>query len=163
VKEGGIQTAVIVEALIKVRKHRLWKTYGPPKKDHVAVYRAKNLKPEEIEIIVAVANEQVGRPYGFGKIIAHFLDWLLTGAYVFRRLTSAPRYPIGSWLVAHSYSQAGKYFDVAPGAADPDAIWASPSSELTSTNRLSSSVCLLDSHPLWRMLNHNPALARSMH
>jgi cell wall-associated NlpC family hydrolase len=90
VEEGSIQTAVVVEALIKVRKHLLWKTYGPPKKDHVAVYRAKNLKPEEIEIIVAEANNQVGRPYGFGKIIAHFLDWLLTGAYVFRRFTRVP-------------------------------------------------------------------------
>jgi hypothetical protein len=96
VEEGSIQTAVVVEALIKVRKHLLWKTYGPPKKDHVAVYRAKNLKPEEIEIIVAEANNQVGRPYG---------------------------YPICSWLVAHSYSQAGKHFGVAPGAADPDDIW----------------------------------------
>jgi hypothetical protein len=123
VEEGGIQTAVVVEALSKVRRHRLWKRYGPPKRDHVAVYRAKNLRPEEIAIIVGEANEQVGRPYGFCKIIAHFLDWLLTGAYFFRRLTSDPRYPICSWLVAHSYSKAGKHFGVAPGAADPDDIW----------------------------------------
>jgi len=123
VEEGDIRTAVVVEALSKVRKHRLWKRYGPPKKVHVAVYRAKNLTPEEIEIIVSEANEQVGRLYGFGKIIAHLLDWLLNGAYVFRRLTSDPRYPICSWLVAHSYSKAGKHFGVAPGAADPDDIW----------------------------------------
>ena len=148
-EEGGIQTAVVVEALIKVRKHRLWKQYGPPKKDHVAVYRAKNLKPEEIEIIVAEANEQVGRPYGFGKIIAHFLDWLLTGTYVFRRLTSDQRYPICSWLVAHSYSKAGKHFGVAPGAADPDDIWDfvvkrtdiyEPIIELGSLSRFASSM-----------------------
>lgn len=123
VEEGGIQTAVVVEALIKVRKHRLWKQYGSSKGQQVAVYRAKNLNPEEIEVIIAEANQQVGRPYGFVKIIAHFLDWLLTGAYVFRRLTSDPRYPICSWLVAHSYSEAGKHFGVAPGAADPDDIW----------------------------------------
>ena len=123
VEGGGLQTAVVVEALIRVRKHRLWERYGPPKKDHVAVYRANNLRSEEIAVIVAEANEQIGRPYGFGKIIAHFLDWLLTGAYLFRRLTSDPRYPICSWLVAHSYSKAGKYFGVAPGAADPDDIW----------------------------------------
>ena len=123
VEEGGIQTAMVVEALIKVRKHRLWKQYGSSKRQQVAVYRAKNLNPEQIEIIIAEANKQVGRRYGFGKIIAHFLDWLLTGAYVFRRLTSDPRYPICSWLVAHSYSEAGKHFGVAPGAADPDDIW----------------------------------------
>ncbi len=123
VEAGGIQTAMVVEALIKVRKHRLWKQYGSSKRQQVAVYRAKKLKPEQIEIIVAEANEQVGRPYGFVKIIAHLLDWLLTGAYVFRRLTSDPRYPICSWLVAHSYSKAGEQFGVAPGAADPDDIW----------------------------------------
>ena len=123
VEEGGIRTAVVVEALIKVRKHRLWKQYGSSKRQQVAVYRANNLNPEQIETIIAEANEQVGRWYGFVKIIAHFLDWLLTGAYVFRRLTSDPRYPICSWLVAHSYSKAGKYFGVAPGAADPDDIW----------------------------------------
>lgn len=120
---GGIQDAVVVETLIKVKQHKLWMQYGPPKKDHVAVYRATNLTPKDIEIIVAKAVEQVGRPYGFGKIIAHFLDWLLTGAYVFRRLTSSSRYPICSWLVAHVYAAAGKHFGVSPGAANPDDIW----------------------------------------
>jgi len=123
VTEGGIRDAVVVEALIKVREHKLWKQYGPPRKDHVAVYRATNLTPEDIEIIMAEAVEQVGKPYGFGKIIAHFLDWLLTGAYFFRRLTSSSRYPICSWLVAHAYSKAGKHFGVSPGVADPDDIW----------------------------------------
>jgi len=123
VEQGGIKSAVIVEALSKVRMHRLWERYSPPKKDQVAVYRANNLTPEQIEIIVAEANEQVGRLYGYVKIIAHLLDWVLNGAYVFRRLTSDPRYPICSWLVAHSYSKAGKHFGVAPSAADPDDIW----------------------------------------
>jgi len=123
VEAGGIQDAVVVEALIRVREHKLWKQYGPPRKDHVAVYRATNLTPEDIKIIVAEAKEQVGKPYGFGKIIAHFLDSLLTGTYFFRRLTSSSRYPICSWLVAHAYSKAGKHFGVSPGAANPDDIW----------------------------------------
>jgi len=123
VEKGSIQTAVVVEALIRVSKHRLWQQYGTSNKHQVAVYRANNLKQEQIEIIVAEANEQVGQPYGYVKIIAHFLDWLLNGVYFFRRLTSDPRYPICSWLVAHSYSKAGKHFGVAPGAADPDDIW----------------------------------------
>jgi cell wall-associated NlpC family hydrolase len=123
VEGGGIPDAVVVEALIKVREHKLWKQYGPPKKDHVAVYRATNLTPEDVAVIVAEAVEQVGRPYGFGKIIAHFLDWLLTGAYFFRRLTSSGNYPICSWLVAHAYAEAGYTFGTDPGAADPDDIW----------------------------------------
>ncbi len=122
VQEGTLRNAVVVEALIKVRRHRLWHRYGPPKKDHVAIYRPTNLEPEEINIIVNEAEEQVGKPYGFGKILAHFLDWLLLGAYFFRRLTNDPDYPICSWLVAHSYSKAGKHFGVAPGAANPDDI-----------------------------------------
>jgi len=123
VQAGDVQTAVVVEALIRVRKHRLWKQYGPPRTDHVALYRATNLTSDDIDSIVAKAVEQVGRPYGFGKIIAHLLDWLLTGAYVFRRLTSDSRYPICSWLVAHAYAAADKHFGVSPGAADPDDIW----------------------------------------
>jgi len=83
VNEGSIQTAMIVEALSKVRMHRLWKRYGTSNKHQVAIYRVKNLKPEQIEIIIAEANEQVGRLYGFGKIITHLLHWLLTGVYVF--------------------------------------------------------------------------------
>ncbi len=110
VEAGVIQDAVVVEALIKVREHKLWKQYGPPRKDHIAIYRARNLTTEDIEIIVAEAVEQVGKPYGFGKIIAHFLDWSLTGAYVFRRLTSSSRYPICSWLVAHSYCKGQLLF-----------------------------------------------------
>ncbi len=123
VEGGGIQDAVVVEALIRVRQHKLWEQYSPPKKDHVAVYRAKNVPPEDIEIIVTEAVEQVGKLYGFGKVIAHFLDWLLTGAYVFRRLTSDSRYPICSWLVAHAYAKADYTFGTDPGAADPDDIW----------------------------------------
>jgi len=123
VEAGSIQDAVVVEALSKVKMHTLWKQYAPPKKDHVAVYRAKNVSPEEMEIIVATAKRQVDKTYGYCKIVAHLLDWLLTGAYVFRRLTSDSRYPICSWLVAHAYAEADKYFGVSPGAANPDDIW----------------------------------------
>jgi len=123
VEAGGIHDAVVVEALLTVRRHTLWSRYGTPKKEHVAVYRPKNVPPADIAIIVAEAEEQVGKRYGFGKIIAHFLDWLLTGAYVFRRLTQDGRYPICSWLVAHAYAKAGFTFGVAPGAANPDDIW----------------------------------------
>jgi len=123
VEAGGVRDARVVEALIRVRKHRLWAQYGPPKTDHVAVYRAKNVAAEEMAVIVAEAEEQVGKRYGFGKVIAHFLDWLLTGAYVFRRLTQNGDYPICSWLVAHAYAKAGYDFGQPPGAADPDHIW----------------------------------------
>ena len=123
VEAGGVRDAMVVEALIRVRRHRLWAQYGPPRTDYVAVYRAKNVPPEDMANIVAEAEEQVGKKYGFGKVIAHFLDWLLSGAYVFRRLTQNGDYPICSWLVAHAYAKAGYDFGQPPGAADPDHIW----------------------------------------
>ena len=73
--------------------------------------------------VVAKAESYVGRRYGYLKILAHWADWLLQGAYVFRRLTKEDRYPICSWLVAHSFAAAGKHFGVEPGAATPDDIW----------------------------------------
>jgi hypothetical protein len=122
VEAGEITTAVVVEALSTVKRHRLWKQYGPPRKDGVVVYRATNLTPEEIETIVATAGRQVGKKYGYLKIAAHFLDWLLEGAYVFRRLVPDGKYPICSWLVAHAFGEAGKHFGVDVGVATPDDI-----------------------------------------
>ncbi len=121
--EGTLQVCIVIEALSRVRKHKLWKQYGPPKTDSVAVFRPVNLSQPEIEIIAKESIEQVGKKYGYIKIIAHLLDWLLLGAYVFRRIARNGNYPICSWLVAHSFAKAGKNFGVAPGAADPDHIW----------------------------------------
>ena len=122
VEEGDLRTATVVEALSKVTEHKLWDQYGPPKQDAVAVYRATNLTPEEIQTIVATARRQGGKKYGYRMIVAHFLDWLLLGAYCFRRLVRGSKYPICSWVVAHAFERAGKNFGVAPGAADPDDI-----------------------------------------
>ena len=116
------ERAIIVEALSKVRRHPLGKRYGNGQSD-VAIYRAENLTEEEISLIIAAANEYEGRQYGYPKIVLHFLDWMLQGAYVFRRLARNNDYPICSWVVAHSYAAAGKNFNVNPGAASPDDIW----------------------------------------
>ncbi|HLE57869.1 MAG TPA: hypothetical protein VJB15_12355, partial [Rhodothermia bacterium] len=78
---------------------------------------------EDIDVIVAAAEKYNGHKYGYGKLIAHFLDWMLLGAYVFRRLAKMDKYPICSWLVAHSFAKAGRNFGVQPGAASPDDIW----------------------------------------
>lgn len=123
VQSGNLENAVVVEALSRVRKHRLWSQYGPPKKDSVAVYRSKNLTKEEVDKIVAAAERQVGKKYGYLKIIAHLMDWALFGAYMFRRMVPDGKYPICSWLVAYAFSKAGKDFGVKPGAAAPDDIW----------------------------------------
>lgn len=123
VTAGKLETSRVVEALVTVREVKLWSGYGPPTTDDVAIYRPTNLTAEEIGVIVAEAREQVGKTYGFFKILGHFLDWLLLGAYIFRRLTQNGDYPICSWLVAHAFAKVEKSFGVDPGAATPDDIW----------------------------------------
>lgn len=119
---GPIEEAVIVEALSKVKRHPLWDRYGDGSME-VAVFRPLNLTEEQIAKVVAKAESYVGRRYGHLKILAHWADWLLQGAYVFRRLTHDDRYPICSWVVAHAFGTAGRHFGVEPGAATPDDIW----------------------------------------
>jgi hypothetical protein len=119
---GETGEAVVVEALSRVFRHPLAEQYGSGD-DEVAVFRPLNLTPDELRAVVAKAESYVGRKYGYFKIVLHFLDWCLLGAYVFRRLGRMDRYPICSWLVAHAYKAAGKKFGVAAGAATPDDIW----------------------------------------
>jgi hypothetical protein len=123
VTSGDFKTCSVVEALIKVREHSLWSQYGPPKKDSVAVFRPLNLTDEEVVTIVAEAREQVGKRYGYFKILGHFLDWCLQGVYFFRWFFRNGQYPICSWLVAHAFAKVGKDFGVKAGAIDPDQIW----------------------------------------
>ena len=73
--------------------------------------------------IAEYARGYVGRGYGWGKLVAHLADWLIGGAYVFRRLAGSQRYPICSWVAAWSYEEVGVEFGVPPGDADPDDIW----------------------------------------
>ncbi|MEN8114426.1 MAG: YiiX/YebB-like N1pC/P60 family cysteine hydrolase, partial [Actinomycetota bacterium] len=118
VEEGTMTTAIAIEALVKVKRHALGR-YARKPDTAVAVYRPTNLTDAERQAIVAKAESYVGREYGFVKIAAHFLDWTLQGAYVFRRLTNMDRYPICSWVVAHAFGAAGKDFGCEPGAASP--------------------------------------------
>lgn len=123
VVEGGrVDKAWVVEALSKVRCHRLMGRYGK-KRDEIAVFRPVNLTAEEINKIVAESRHYVGLRFGGFKIVLHFLDWMLLGAYLFRRLGRMDKYPICSWVVAYAYKAAGKDFGIAARAAAPDDIW----------------------------------------
>lgn len=123
VSKGDMCSAKVVEALSKVKMHTLWREYCPPKKDMVAIYRPLDFTQDEIEKIVDAAKKQVGKRYGYTKLVVHFLDWLCFGVYAFRRLVPGDKYPICSWLVAHSFSTVGTNFGVDPGKAEPDDIW----------------------------------------
>lgn len=123
VEAGVPPEAIGVEALSRVKRHRLGKRYGADSGREIAVYRPVNLTEEEIGRVVAAAEGYVGRRYGYAKIVAHMLDWLLLGAYLFRRLARMDNYPICSWLVAHAFARVNKTFGVPAGAASPDDIW----------------------------------------
>ena len=124
VTEGDLKNAVIVEAVSKVKRQKLWEHYGPPSKSEIAIYRPKNLSEDEIHKITKDAESYVGRKYGALKLIAHLLDWLLQGAYVFRRLACMDKYPICSWVVAYAFEEVREsYFGIEPNAASPDDIW----------------------------------------
>jgi hypothetical protein len=88
VVEGGpLETTVIVGALTTVKRHRLWDRYAT-RNSEVAVFRPLNLTDEQITAVIIKAESYVGRKYGYAKLLAHWADWVLQGAYVFRRLTS---------------------------------------------------------------------------
>lgn len=124
VVEGGpLDSALVVEALGLVSRHRLWERYALRRRTAVAVYRPIGLEPEAIERIVRRAESYVGREYGYAMILAHLADWLLLGSYVFRRLAGSDAYPICSWVVAHAFAAGGQGFGVEPGEASPDDIW----------------------------------------
>lgn len=89
----------------------------------VAIFRPLHLTPAERAVIVQTALRYVGKEYSYFKILPHLMDWVLQGAYVFRRLGGINDYPICSWLVAQAYAKAGETFGVPPGAASPDDIW----------------------------------------
>jgi hypothetical protein len=123
VERGGVREAVVIEAVSRVRRLRLFEAYGCDPSTQVAVFRPLNLTEDEIAATVRAAERYVGRRYSYFKAALHLADWFLQGAYVFRRLGRMEDYPICSWLVAHAYSKAGKTFGVAAGAASPDDIW----------------------------------------
>lgn len=119
---GTMYDATIVEASSKVVR-RTMSAYALSKNTEVAVYRNMRLTNEQREAIVARANGYVGASYGYVKIVAHLLDWLLGGRYFFRRFAFMDRYPICSWVVAYAYLDAGLTFGVEAGQASPDDIW----------------------------------------
>ena len=124
VVEGGpLEKAAIVESRGRTRRRLFFRRYGMKRKYDVAIFRPLHLAPEKRAIIVRAALDYVGKEYSYFKILLHLLDWMLQGAYIFRRLGGINDYPICSWLVAHAFAKAGETFGVEPDAADPDDIW----------------------------------------
>jgi len=123
--EGGYAPNIeIVEALHTVKQHKLSKAY-PDYDGKIFVATINHLPIDYPHIAAKRAKSYVGRKYGYAKLVAHFLDWCLLGANVFRRLCFMDIYPICSWVVAYAYEPliGIRAFGVENSAASPDDIW----------------------------------------
>jgi len=113
----------VVEALSKVVKRDLRAVYGQGDGTQVAIFRWRGLIQDQIDTVIAKAEKYRGMKYGWPQIVAHALDRICGGIYLFRLLTCMDRYPICSWVTAYSYYVIGKDFNMLPNTAGPDDIW----------------------------------------
>jgi hypothetical protein len=103
VTDSKIRTARVVVDVgyFGLKLCQLWAVYGPPNRDFIAIYRAKNLSQEALDKIVEAATSQVGKAYG-----------------IYNRI-----YPRRSCLVAYAYKKVGKHFGDELGKATLDDIY----------------------------------------
>ena len=88
------------------------------------VYRPIGLTNEHSIKIIEQCHYYRGKNYGWWKNIAHALDGLCGGLYLFRRLCRIDNYPICSWLVAWVFERCVgvRFFGCSPKEAQPDDI-----------------------------------------
>ncbi len=118
-----VANGIGVEAVSKGVVCRAFLDYYASHGDMVFVFRPTNLTQAELDTVVNTAESYLGKKYGYAKIAAHFLDYLLLGANVFRRIARADNYPICSFLVADAFKAISKDFAVPMYTATPDDIW----------------------------------------
>ena len=104
-----------------VKFHQLYDRYGH--QGEISVFRPINLSENESNTIFAEACKLINRPYGWGKIALHALDYCIGNKYLFRRAAKIDKFPICSYLVAKAFQAAGKEFGVSEREASPDDIW----------------------------------------
>lgn len=132
---GRIVDYVIAEALGEggFQYRRLLESYGDQALYDFAVARRRDLTEDQRAEIFEACENLIGRRYGFGKVVAHLIDYGLTklidlaGArgdvYLARRLCNQERYPMCSWSALHAYDRAGVPFDVPVAKGSPDDLW----------------------------------------
>lgn len=115
---GGLKYARIAEALSRVRWHGLWWKYAHTG-TKLWIFRHRGLSDDDKTTLTNTALSMVGRKYGYLKIAAHVADYLLLGAYVFRRLARMKNYPICSYLDGYCFFKigvelGGHYTEISP-------------------------------------------------
>jgi hypothetical protein len=88
----------------------------------VIIMRKPGLSVDQRDAVALKAEDYLGRKYGYGKIVLHAMDYLIGGAFFFRRIDSSDNYPICSWVAAYSYYKAlgVTVCGVDPALAKPD-------------------------------------------
>lgn len=126
----------IAEALGKggFQFSRLRQAYGDQRKFSIAVVRYQPLTSQQRKAILEACEYLKGKPYGYGKIVAHVIDyaltkvWNLAGArediYLLRRLCTQEDYPMCSWGWLFQFvTRAEIPLDTPVSAGSPDDIW----------------------------------------
>lgn len=125
----------IAEALGKggYQFNRLVASYGDPRKYSIAVVRYRPTTIDQRAAILAACEHLRGKRYGYGKIVAHAIDYTLTtvmnlaGARgdvrLARRLCTQEDYPMCSWAWLYERAQAGIPIDTPLDSGSPDDIW----------------------------------------
>ncbi len=130
----AVSSVDVVEALSTVVQRDLFTSVCG---NDYAVYRVNGMSEESGLAVATAARAMVGRKYGYVKMVAHFADYALSrlsgkDVHAFRKLCKIGKYPICSWVVAHSFDCAAKLlFGVPPDEAQPDDIgdWCERSCE----------------------------------
>lgn len=118
VTPGIIRRVQAVEALRRVERHSLWDQYAGSKHE-LNIFRPLNIRLPHMALIVHDLERQVGRKYGYGKLVLHLFR-KITRDPRWLRFSSLDQYPICSYLVARSFEKYGYDFGVPYSMATPD-------------------------------------------
>ena len=129
VNEGAIKNVNLAEALFP--KGVVCRRFAEAYTDLENCYLIKPLnitQDQRLEISKYVIN-QVNKPYGTAKVLAHGADgvaaWICRkkDVFFFRKIFRSDRFPMCSFLGAHAYRQAGLDFGQKDDYLNPDEIW----------------------------------------
>lgn len=115
---GTLDQVVAIEALRKVRIHRLWNHYAGSG-NHMTVYRPLNIGTIQRDRILERLRQREGQTYGYTKILWHLLR-KLSGDPDWLKMSLVDRWPICSYLIAVEFEREGLSFGVEGRRATPD-------------------------------------------
>ena len=118
--EGLLKDVYCIEALHKVRHHRLWDKYGGSGQ-RMTIYRPLNIGRIERDRILTRLLKREGQRYGYSKLALHLM-YKLTGDRRWIELAFIDQWPICSYLLAVEMEREGYNYGVEGRTADPDVM-----------------------------------------